>query len=243
MAASSNNSRDSRENNHEAGKFSTTNPLHAANESHASTSTHRGRPSGASPSTSREDILEAAKREFARNGYKGTTMRGVACEAGCDAKLVHYYFGSKDELFSLTIAQTYQHYGFLKLLSPTGDSPDIASIGTRFITTLLRTIQTPEFGDPYLALVRDLGTDENIRRIFMDFAREHIFAEAAAELKLDHAMERMELVATQGLGLVMLRYILKVEPIASMPIANVAALIGPTIDHYFYDDLSGGITV
>ena len=51
----------------------------------------------------KEQILAAAREEFALHDYKGTTMRSVARRAGCDAKLIHYYFGSKDELFAEAI--------------------------------------------------------------------------------------------------------------------------------------------
>ena len=53
----------------------------------------------------KEQILAAAREEFALHDYKGTTMRSVARRAGCDAKLIHYYFGSKDELFAEAISQ------------------------------------------------------------------------------------------------------------------------------------------
>src|SRR3954463_9475109 len=57
----------------------------------------RGRRKG-SPDT-RSAILAAARTSFARQGFAGTTIRGVASSAGVDAALVHHYFGTKDDLF------------------------------------------------------------------------------------------------------------------------------------------------
>src|SRR5512140_313481 len=57
----------------------------------------RGRRPGA-PDT-RAAILDAARSAFAEKGFGGTTIRGVAAEAGVDAALVHHYFGTKDDLF------------------------------------------------------------------------------------------------------------------------------------------------
>src|SRR3954463_6415134 len=57
----------------------------------------RGRRKG-SPDT-RSAILAAARTSFARQGFAGTTIRGVASAAGVDAALVHHYFGTKDDLF------------------------------------------------------------------------------------------------------------------------------------------------
>jgi AcrR family transcriptional regulator len=53
--------------------------------------------------TSRRDtatsaLLDAAERLLIETGYAGLTTRGVAAEAGVNHGLVHYYFGSMEEL-------------------------------------------------------------------------------------------------------------------------------------------------
>jgi AcrR family transcriptional regulator len=47
----------------------------------------------------KELLLDAAERLLVRVGYAGITTRAVAEEAGANHGLVHYYFGSMDELF------------------------------------------------------------------------------------------------------------------------------------------------
>lgn len=47
----------------------------------------------------REDILEAAARAFARSGYKSATMADIAREAGYTAASLYGYFSSKEEIF------------------------------------------------------------------------------------------------------------------------------------------------
>jgi len=42
-------------------------------------------------------------------------------------------------------------------------------------------------------------------------------------------------VGSQLVGLAMLRYVVKVEPLASAPAARVAAWIGPTLQRYLTD--------
>lgn len=51
----------------------------------------------------RTAILDAAERLFAELGYGGASMRAIAREAGVNQALVHYYFDSKDGLFSAVI--------------------------------------------------------------------------------------------------------------------------------------------
>lgn len=44
-------------------------------------------------------ILDAAEKLFSVHGFHGVTMRAVADESGVNSALVHYYFGTKQELF------------------------------------------------------------------------------------------------------------------------------------------------
>src|SRR5579875_1841859 len=46
------------------------------------------------------DILAAARRRFAAEGYDRTTLRAIAADVGVDAALVIRYFGSKQDLFA-----------------------------------------------------------------------------------------------------------------------------------------------
>lgn len=47
----------------------------------------------------RNEILDAAERLFAQRGLYGVTVRNIAEKAGVDTALVHYYFGTKDQVF------------------------------------------------------------------------------------------------------------------------------------------------
>ena len=51
-------------------------------------------------------ILGAAERVFARAGFSGTTMAAIADEAGLPKANLHYYFGSKLELYRAVLART-----------------------------------------------------------------------------------------------------------------------------------------
>jgi hypothetical protein len=56
-----------------------------------------------------------------------------------------------------------------------------------------------------------------------------VFLKLARELRTEDAELRAALAASQVLGLVITRYVLKVEPIASAPAAEVVARVGPVI--------------
>src|SRR5688500_2445963 len=55
-------------------------------------------PQGSRPATA-EALLDAAERLLVEVGHAGISTRRVAEEAGANQGLVHYYFGSMDELF------------------------------------------------------------------------------------------------------------------------------------------------
>lgn len=50
-------------------------------------------------------ILDAAEKLFSQHGFHGVTVRAVAVECGVDSSLVHYYFGTKQELFDAVFAR------------------------------------------------------------------------------------------------------------------------------------------
>ncbi len=62
---------------------------------------HTGRRPG--ESGARDDILAAARTEFAEDGYDGATIRGIAARADVDPALVHHYFGAKEQLFEAAV--------------------------------------------------------------------------------------------------------------------------------------------
>lgn len=54
--------------------------------------------------TTRDHLLAVAKREFAENGYKGTSVRKICELAGVSSGALYFSFKSKDDLFRSVIA-------------------------------------------------------------------------------------------------------------------------------------------
>lgn len=55
-------------------------------------------------------ILAAAERVFAGAGFGGATMAAIADEAGLPKANLHYYFGSKEDLYRAVLAHTLQDW-------------------------------------------------------------------------------------------------------------------------------------
>ena len=181
----------------------------------------------------KEQILAAAREEFALHGYKGTTMRSVARRAGCDAKLIHYYFGSKDELFAEAISQVMESLQIAKWWVSQAQEGG----GAQVLRQLLNFVETNESGSAYVAMVRALSSEERVRQMFLDRVTSRLALPTFTSLGLGQVSVRMNLMTTQLFGLINVRYIMKFEPLASMPRDEVAALVGPTLDRYMSPDL------
>lgn len=60
---------------------------------------HEGKPAGRIRQKNEETILKAAESEFARHGFKGTSMNTIALNAGLPKANLHYYFTNKLGLY------------------------------------------------------------------------------------------------------------------------------------------------
>src|ERR1700748_1771748 len=59
-------------------------------------------------STTEEKIWDAARKVFIAKGMAGARMQDIADEAGINKALVHYYFESKEKLFTLVFEQEFK---------------------------------------------------------------------------------------------------------------------------------------
>lgn len=193
------------------------------------------RPAGAG---GREQILQAAREVFGEHGYQATTVRRVAEVAGVDAKLVHYYFGTKEQLFAETIAAVFRSLELFGLLGvQSAAAPQ--SRGASYLRAILTELEQNDVGTAFIGLVRNLGTHEESRRLFLRFVGEEIIAKLTPLLPGPDAAVRVALAGSQLLGLLMARYVVQVPPLALLPIDELAALVGPTLDRYLFEESLG----
>lgn len=194
----------------------------------------RGRRPG--PALGREHILAEANAQFGEHGFQATTIRKIAAGVGVDAKLVHYYFGTKAELFSAVIADAFHSRGLPDLLAEQAAGAE-TSPGIAYVTEALSVLEHSAGGPTFIGLVRNLGTHEESRALFLKFISEELMSRLAPRLQGERPETWVALAGSQMLGLVMARYVLKISYIADLSITEVAELVGPTIDRYIVGDL------
>lgn len=191
----------------------------------------RGRPPG--NSDTREHILANARELFARNGIDKTSIRAIAAAAGVDSALVHHYFGTKQQLFVAAIDIPVDPTA---VLGPIRAAP-VEQLGL-LIPSLLLPLWDSELGAGLVATVRSLlaGSDVSLIRSFF---QEVITAEVAPRVDTPPGTGRLrvQFVVSQLVGVVMARYIIGLEPFASLPAGQVAETIAPTLQRYLTGEL------
>jgi AcrR family transcriptional regulator len=191
-----------------------------------------GRRPGASGT--KEAILDAARRAFAEHGYQRATVRGVAELAGVDPALVHHYFGTKQALFVAAVRLPVNPVE--QLSAVLADDPE--RVGERMIGVFLSVWDHSANNSPMLALVRSAVGDEQAAAMLREFITEEVLGRIAEELGSPDARLRAALAGSQLIGLMMARYIIRVEPLASAPAAQLAAAVGPTLQRYLTGDIA-----
>lgn len=182
----------------------------------------------------RERIAEAARHLFAERGFDRTSVRAVAAEAGVDPALVHHYFGTKDQLFLAAMQIPMDPGKIIPQLAAAG----MNGLGERLVRTFIGIWDSPA-GAAGVALLRSAVRNEFAARMLREFITTQIMRRVLTHLDLDPAEipTRASLVASQIIGLAMMRYVIKLEPLASAAPDAVAAAIGPTLQRYISEPI------
>ena len=191
----------------------------------------RGRRPGA-PDT-RAEVLAAARTSFGELGFRGTTIRSVAAAAGVDPALVHHYFGTKDDLFVAALEIPVDPREVMAPVVAAG--PDGA--GERLLRAFLGVWDDPAVQPGLLALARSLLGDDSgpmVRDAFIPV----VVGPVLAQLVADRPEERIPLVASQIIGLVVTRYVIALPAMAQAPAEDLVARMGPVLQHYLTGELA-----
>ncbi|WP_209313974.1 TetR family transcriptional regulator [Blastococcus sp. TF02A_35] len=208
-----------------------------AEEDRLSTTDQPRRRTGRRPGSpeTRDAVLAAARAAFAERGFDGATIRQIATAAGVDPALVHHYFGSKDQLFLAAVEAPADPAELLPALLAAG--PD--HVGEGVVRTLLGVWDGPAQAAG-LALVRSAVGNEWTARLLREFLVTQVLRRVLGTLDLSprEAEVRGGLAASQLIGLVVGRYVLRIEPLASADAEELVAAIGPSVQRYLTGDIA-----
>ena len=181
----------------------------------------RGRPRGARAGDTRARILAAAAAEFGEHGYEAASVRAIARRADVDPALVHHYFDDKQGLVTEVVAVPLRPD---RLVRQALDAP-IDELGERLVRAVLTAWDSGPVRPAAVAALRSAVGQGPVARMLREFLRREIMHRIATALgDADDAELRAELAASQMVGVIMVRYVLEFEPVAS---TDVDELVRP----------------
>ncbi|MEV4177285.1 TetR family transcriptional regulator [Nonomuraea sp. NPDC049709] len=181
----------------------------------------------------RAEILQAAQESFAESGYTGTTIRGVARAAGVDPALVLQFFGSKDGLFDAA----------LRADPPVGDLAELAGqgelseLGARLARRYLELWEDPRTGPRMLAVIRAATASPSASAMVTSFMTDAVMLPLARAVQADEPELRAALTGAYLFGVATARYVLRIEPLASLDTESAVASLAPVVQHHLTGQL------
>ncbi|OBI94152.1 TetR/AcrR family transcriptional regulator [Mycobacterium sp. 1245805.9] len=167
----------------------------------------------------RARLLTAAREQFLRNGYRATSLRAIAAQAGVDVMLIKRYFGSKDELFA-------EATDISDNVEAVRRAPDEA-VGRVMIERVLRARR--DVDAPLFALLRSSGDPAVVARL-NEQLETGLTRNLSRRITADEPRLRAEMVAALLLGVGVLRALLNKDPIATADDRAVAAIFNEAFE-------------
>ncbi|MEV6962963.1 TetR family transcriptional regulator [Streptomyces sp. NPDC051207] len=186
----------------------------------------RGRPPRTESGDTRGRILTAAREEFSERGYEKTSVRGIAKAAGVDSALVHHYFGTKEQVFEAAVEVAFAPA--LKVRDEVLEGP-LDGVGERLTRMFFGLWENPATRSPLLAIVRSAVNNEAAAAVFRRLISTQLLRRVAAQLDLPDAELRAELAAAQLVGVAMIRYVIRIEPLATADPEQIVSRVAPVV--------------
>lgn len=185
----------------------------------------RGR-RGGKPDT-RAHILAIARDRFLTEGYRAVTLRSLAADAEVDVALISYHFGSKRGLFAATLELIVNPADVLRAAL----KGDLETLGPRTLRAVLMAWDHPTAGQPLQVAFRAAAADPAVAAVLRGALEAELVATLADRLGGADARTRAGLFAAQIAGVIFSRYILTIEPLASLDVDEIVHRIGPALTY------------
>ena len=178
-------------------------------------------------------MLTAAKERFATEGYEKTTLRAIAADAHVDPSMVLYLFGSKEELFRESLRLIMDPDVLVAALTE-GDG----DVGTRMVRTYLGIWEGPDTAASMRTMLQSATSNADAHEAFRGFMQSYVQPAVvrrrwagASRRGCGRCWPRRSLV-----GMAMLRYVIQMPPLTTLPIDELVALSRPTVTRYLTAD-------
>jgi AcrR family transcriptional regulator len=197
-------------------------------------STAKSRKTGRRPGSpqTREAIAAAARTLFAEHGYDRATIRKIAAAARVDPALVVHFFGSKEELFAEVMALPTAVGDVMEQIA----AGEREGVGRRLAQLVVGMLENPATRVIVLGRIRSASSHPDAANLVRETVARDLLRLATA-LGTDNAELRATLVGSHLVGVAFARYIVHVEPLASVDAAGLVDLLAADFQRYLVDPL------
>lgn len=179
-------------------------------------------------------ILAAARGCFAESGYEGATMRAIGRAARVDPALIVHYFGTKRDLFATAMRPPVEPGPVVRAAL----AADPAQAGRRLAELAITSWEREEIRAVLVGVLRAAGSDAVGAELIRGLVEAQIIDPLAAALGGGHdARLRATLASAQISGLAMVRYVYRLEPLASAEPSTLVDWLAPTLQRYLVGSL------
>jgi AcrR family transcriptional regulator len=176
----------------------------------------------AGTSQTREQIAAAARTLFAEAGYDRATFRAIATEAGVDPALVVHFYGSKQELFREVMQLPPE---LAAALAGVADGP-ADEAGRRLAAFVVGGMENPASRSLVLGRIRSASSHPDAAAMVRELVGRDMVRLTAA-ISGDRPQLRAVLIGSQLVGILITRYVVGVEPLASLPPDQLIEQLAP----------------
>lgn len=173
----------------------------------------------------RAAVERAARAIFERRGYAAATVRSISSAAGVAPAVVSSYYRNKADLFAAVMDLPFDPSSAIPRLV----APGLDGMGERLVRLALRAAQDEQVRADFEAAATNVGAPPSAVRAVWEFVSTEVIDQALAAVGVRDARMRGALVTSYLGGILMSRYVLRIEPLASASEEQVVALVAPTI--------------
>ncbi|GAB3226353.1 TetR family transcriptional regulator [Mycolicibacterium hippocampi] len=182
-------------------------------------------------------ILNTARAAFAETGWAGTTLRAVARGADVDPALVYHYYGSKERLLD---AATTPPPKWLDDVAKTWATP-VGGLGGALLRAMFAAWADDEVGPVLRAVLQTAAHEQTTREKLRLIVERSLMGVSEIGVDERDRLVRSGLISSQIMGLAMMRYVWKIEPVASMTEDEIVAAVAPNLQRYIQGDISARV--
>lgn len=175
----------------------------------------------------RDAILDAARAIYRTRGFARTTLKTVAAAAGVGPDVIKRYYASRDDMMAAALKLPFDPYAAVPQLL----APGVAGVGERVVRFSLDVLSDPSMREDLFTLLR-AGAATGKAGVAVRSLLEESIDRVAKGLGVPDARVRVELVSSLMLGVGINRYVLRIEPIASLPRDELVAMLSPVVQNW-----------